>query len=54
MKVCIVLHILCIEHFVIGPKLVDLIGREIVDSHSDAWCNKVRMYHQSTSEKASW
>jgi hypothetical protein len=35
-KVYIVLHILCTEHIVIGPKLVDLIVREIVDSHSRA------------------
>ena len=31
MKVCIVISILCIEYIVIRLKLVDLIGREIVE-----------------------
>jgi len=30
-KACIVMNISCIEHIVIRPKLVDLIGREIAD-----------------------
>ena len=54
MKVWIVVHIACIEHFVIEPKLVGLIGREIVDLESDAWCDKVGTYHQSTNENALW
>jgi len=35
------MHISCIEFFVIRPKLVYLIWREILDMDSDAWYNKV-------------
>jgi len=34
-KVCTVMNISCIEHVVIEPKLVDLIGRETVDTNPE-------------------
>jgi len=37
--VCLLVHIVNVERFVIGPKLVDLIWRDIVGSHSNTWGN---------------
>jgi len=45
-------HIFCTEHFVIEPKLVDSIGREIVYSDSDARCNKVHITGQPMRMRA--